>query len=122
MTGLRIEVRAVLVTALTLTLLYLFFRNANLSAVLAVLRETRPGLLASALSAIFTMYAVRAQRWRFLLAPLGGATLGQTFRTTVIGFAASAILPARAGEVLRPYLLARQAQLPLSAVLATVLL
>ena len=31
------------------------------------------------------------------------------FRATVIGFAASFILPARAGEVIRPYFLARQA-------------
>src|SRR4029079_14736415 len=40
----------------------------------------------------------------------------------VIGFAASALLPARAGEVLRPYLLARREQLPPTACFATIIL
>ena len=43
-------------------------------------------------------------------------------RTTVIGFAASALLPARAGEVLRPYLLARRERLNAAAAFATIML
>jgi uncharacterized protein (TIRG00374 family) len=53
--------------------------------------------------------------------------VGQTrfrtvFRATVIGFAALAILPARMGDVLRPYLLARWEGLPTSATFATVVM
>src|SRR5204863_10028486 len=44
------------------------------------------------------------------------------FRTTVIGFAASFLLPARPGEVLRPYLLARHEGLPPTAAFATIIL
>src|SRR4030095_2751412 len=44
------------------------------------------------------------------------------FRTTTIGFAASAVLPARAGEVIRPYLLARQEGLRATATFATIIL
>ena len=44
------------------------------------------------------------------------------FRTTVIGFAALAVLPARVGDVLRPYLLARQEGLPPSATFATIVM
>ena len=44
----------------------------------------------------------------YLLAPIGPTRFRTVFRATVIGFAALAILPARAGDVLRPYLLARQ--------------
>ena len=40
----------------------------------------------------------------------------------MIGFAALAILPARVGDVLRPYLLARQEGLPLPATFATVVM
>src|SRR5204862_182658 len=40
----------------------------------------------------------------------------------VIGFAASFILPARPGEVLRPYLLARREGLPPTAAFATIIL
>jgi uncharacterized protein (TIRG00374 family) len=42
-------------------------------------------------------------------------------RATVIGFAASAVLPARAGEVIRPYLLARREGLSATAAFATIL-
>ena len=41
---------------------------------------------------------------------------------TVIGFAASAVLPARAGEVLRPWLLARKEGLSATAAFATIIL
>ena len=54
--------------------------------------------------------AIRALRWQFLLEPLGGAPFANAFRATAVGFAASALLPARAGEVIRPYFLARQSR------------
>ena len=44
------------------------------------------------------------------------------FRTTVIGFAATFLLPGRVGEVLRPYLLARQEGFSAAATLATVII
>lgn len=55
-----------------------------------------------------------------LLAPLGQTRFGVAFRATVIGFAASAVLPARAGEVIRPYLLARREGLSATAAFATI--
>jgi uncharacterized protein (TIRG00374 family) len=44
------------------------------------------------------------------------------FRTTVIGFAATFLLPARAGEVIRPYLLSRKEGLNATAAFATIIL
>src|SRR5688572_28422689 len=66
-------------------------------------------------------YVVRAERWKYLLVPLGPTRFRTVFRTTVVGFAASAVLPARAGEVIRPYLLARQEGLKATAAIATIL-
>src|SRR5688572_22254406 len=65
-------------------------------------------------------FVVRAERWKYLLEPLGPTRFRTVFRTTVIGFAASAVLPARAGEVIRPYLLARQEGLSATAAFATI--
>ena len=75
------------------------------------------------LSVVLTgvMYLVRAERWQYLLEPLGHTRFWVAFRTTVIGFAASFVLPARAGEVLRPYLLARHEGLPATAAFATII-
>lgn len=83
--------------------------------------NARPGLLLLGVTLTLAMALVRAERWQYLLAPLGPTRFRVAFRTTVIGFAVSFVLPARAGEVLRPYLLARSERLPASAVFATII-
>ena len=63
---------------------------------------------------------MRAERWQYCSDRLGPTRFSIVFRTTVIGFAASAVLPARAGEVIRPYLLARREGLSATAAFATI--
>ena len=116
------RVRAILIFLLTLLLLAFFFRNADWSAVWAETRRARPLLLAAAVAITGATYVLRALRWQYLLAPLGRVHFGIAFRTTVIGFATTFLLPARAGEVIRPYLLARREGLPATAAFATVIL
>ncbi len=85
------------------------------------MRSARADLLLLALALTAAMSLVRAERWQYLLAPLGPTRFWVAFRTTIIGFAASFVLPARAGEVLRPYLLARREGLPATAAFATII-
>jgi uncharacterized protein (TIRG00374 family) len=85
------------------------------------MKSARADLLVVALLLTVVMYVVRAERWQYLLAPLGQTHFGVALRTTIIGFAASFVLPARAGEVLRPYLLARREGLPVTATFATII-
>ena len=105
----RSHVRTIVVLAVALTLITLFLYNVNLWGVLSAITRARPGWLALSLLTTFTNLAIRALRWKFLLEPLGPTTFASAFRATAVGFAASAVLPARAGEVIRPYFLARQA-------------
>jgi uncharacterized protein (TIRG00374 family) len=102
-------------------LLAVFLRNADLARVWTEMTSARPELLGLALVMTVLMYAVRAERWQYLLEPIGPTRYAVAFRTTVIGFAASFVLPARAGEFLRPYLLARREKLPATAAFATVI-
>jgi uncharacterized protein (TIRG00374 family) len=118
---LRAVLRTVLVAALAVGLLAIFFRNADLGRVWEAMQTARADLLAWALILTLGMAFVRAERWQYLLEPIGHTRFWTAFRTTMIGFAASFILPARAGEVLRPYLLARREQLPATAVFATII-
>ena len=118
----RPRVRNVLIFLLTLGLLAFFLRNADMAAVWAETRRARPLLLVGAVIVTALTYALRALRWLYLLAPLGTVHFGVAFRTTVIGFAATFLLPARAGEVIRPYLLARREGLPATAAFATIIL
>ena len=118
----RPPVRTVLIFLLTLGLLAFFLRNADMGAVWAETRRARPLLLVAAILITGATYALRALRWQYLLSPLGHVHFGIAFRTTVIGFAATFLLPARAGEVIRPYLLARREGLPATAAFATIIL
>jgi hypothetical protein len=117
---LRASVRTVLVTALAAGLFAFFIRNADLSRVWTEMRGARTEWLASSVVLTVVMYFVRAERWQYLLAPIGPTRFWVAFKTTVIGFAATSALPARVGEVLRPYLLAKQEALPFTATLATI--
>jgi uncharacterized protein (TIRG00374 family) len=105
----RSHVRTVVVLAVALTLIALFLYNVNLWGVVSAIARARPEWLVLALASTFANLAIRALRWKFLLEPLGPTSFARAFRATTVGFAASAVLPARAGEVIRPYFLARQA-------------
>ena len=105
---------------LAVALLAFFVRNADLTRVWQEVRAARAEMLALAVLVTVAMYFVRAERWQYLLEPLGHTRFWVAFRTTVIGFAATMVLPARAGEVLRPYLLAKREGLPATAAFATI--
>jgi uncharacterized protein (TIRG00374 family) len=118
---LRAALRTIFVAGLAIGLIAIFLRNADLARVWTEMRSARPDLLAFSLVLTAATYFVRAERWQYLLNPLGPTRFWVAFRTTVIGFAASFVLPARAGEVLRPYLLAKEEKLPATAAFATVI-
>jgi uncharacterized protein (TIRG00374 family) len=105
----RSHARTVVVLAIALALVGLFLYNVNLWGVLSAIARARPAWLALSLATMLANLAIRALRWKFLLEPLGATTFASSFRATAVGFAANAVLPARAGEVIRPYFLARQA-------------
>jgi glycosyltransferase 2 family protein len=110
------------VSLLAIALLGWFLRGANLSDVWMHVRGARMDLLAVSLVCVASTLWIRAVRWRLLLAPIGPTRFRSVFRAGVIGFAALAILPARVGDILRPYLLAKQDGLPVSATIATIVM
>ncbi len=68
-------------------------------------------------------FYIRALRWRVLLRPLGEFRLGPLFSSTAIGIGfCNMVLPGRAGEVVKPYLLGRWLGIPLAGLLGSSLL
>ncbi len=118
----RKSLRTVVIVVLSIGLLALFLRGAHLDIVWAEIKQANAWLLALSSGITVLTMVLRALRWQYLLAPIGHAHFGAAFRTTTIGFAASAVLPARAGEVIRPYLLARQEGLSATATFATIII
>jgi len=117
----RQHLRTVIVLLVAGGLLALFLRNTDLREVGAEMSRARLDLVVAALVVTGLTYVLRALRWQYLLVPIGRVRLSQALKATVIGFAASALLPARAGELLRPYLLARKEGLSATATFATVI-
>jgi len=118
----RTHLRTIIVFGLAVALLAWFLRGADLGLVWAELTRGRLDLLLLAVVTTMTTYALRSLRWQYLLAGLGPTRFVVAFRSTVIGFAASFLLPARAGEFIRPYLLAQHERLSATAAFATVVL
>jgi hypothetical protein len=114
--------RTALVTLLAIGLLVWFLRHANLADVWRQVQKARIDLLVAAFGVVASTYWARAVRWQLLLSPIGPTRFRTVFRATVIGFAALGLLPARAGDVLRPYLLSRQEGLSLSSTFATIVI
>ncbi len=117
-----VRVRTTLILLLTAGLLVFFLRNADLAGVWAEMREADPWLLVLGTLVTLATYLLRTWRWQMLLRPIGPAGFATAFRATVIGFSASFLLPARAGEFIRPYLLARREHLSATACFATIVL
>ena len=116
------KLRTALVSLLTAGLLVWFLRHANLADVWDQVRRANPLFLLFGFLFVVSTYWVRAVRWHHMLTPIGPVRFRSTFRATVIGFAALGVLPARAGDVLRPYLLARQEGLSVTATMATIVI
>ena len=100
-------VRTVVVLALAVGLLAVFLWNVDVARVGADIARAQQPWLALSLTTMIVNLAIRSFRWQYLLEPLGDVSFGEAFRATAVGFAASSVLPARAGELIRPYFLAR---------------
>lgn len=109
-------------SVLAIALVGWFLRDASLGDVWMHVRAARVDLLLLGLVFIAATVYVRALRWHHLLVPIGPARFRTIFRAGVIGFAALAVLPARVGDLLRPYLVARQEGMPVVATLATIVM
>lgn len=102
--------------------LFLYFRLGDSgfawTRFVDVLRQVSPGWMTVAISLILGAYVVRAIRWRIMIRPMAPqATIWEITVATFIGFTA-VVLFGRAGEPVRPYLIARKYGLPFSSQIA----
>lgn len=118
----RNRIRAIVVGLVGAALMAFVLRGADLDRLVDAVASARLDLIGLAMLAMVATYLARAVRWCYLLEPLGRVRPGSALRATVMGFAATAILPGRVGEVLRPYVLARRERLSVSAAIGTVVL
>src|SRR5438132_14347717 len=80
---------------------------------LDAVRHANPFLLVLSVLAIYSCYALRALRWKVFQQNLGPSHFATIYAMTLAGFSAVFLL-GRAGEPVRPLLLARKEKLPVS--------
>jgi len=106
--------------ALSAFFLYLAFRNVKFHQLADVFRRIQ--YLWTIPFVIITVYGMylRAVRWRWILKPRYTFSSRRLFPSLIIGFALNSLLPLRAGEFARPFVLSRREKIPYSTILATV--
>ena len=114
------RIRFALTALLAFALLFWLLRSVDPAVVWMHVTAADPLALLAGFFFVAVTFVARAVRWQYLLQPLGTARFRTAFRTTIIGFAILTLLPLRVGDLLRPYLLAKQERLSVSATLATV--
>lgn len=101
--------------------LALWLANVDVRLLADRFLRTRYALALMSIPLVLLSHLVRAWRWQSLLTPIKPAIrMLNLFSAVMVGYAANNIVP-RSGEVLRPYTLHRREQLPLSALIASVI-
>lgn len=118
----RLWRHVVLSLAVSGLFLYLAFRNVPVDELGTALARVHAGWLALAVMVSFVLMVVRAWRWQLELRPLVQVPLARLWVITAVAYLAINLLPARIGEIVRPWLLSRRAQVSFSNVVGNLVL
>jgi uncharacterized protein (TIRG00374 family) len=120
--GLAIRLVGLLIS---LAALWLVIHSVDLGACATVLSHANPIPLAACLAVIATQVVLRSMRWRLLLPPPPGGGHTRVLRIVpvlLVGYLGNAVLPARLGEPIRAYLVARREDLDAAEAFGSVVL
>jgi len=107
---------------ISVTFLYIAFHNVDLNLLYLSIKSTNlPFLIPVVILTVF-FYLIRALRWFHLLEPIKKIGLSSLFSSTVIGFAANCVLPARLGEFIRANYIGRMENISKSSSFATIVI
>ncbi|QPJ64477.1 MAG: flippase-like domain-containing protein [Candidatus Nitrohelix vancouverensis] len=99
--------------------LYYTLHNVSLSDLARSFADVNYIYMIPAVLLMAFSYVCRCWRWRILLSPMKPVDTKGLFSPLMVGYMGN-ILPARAGEILRPYLVSKKYDIPFSGALATI--
>lgn len=106
--------------SLSILLVYLSVRGIDFAGVAGAFGRVDRGYALWAALLMGLMQVLRAYRWGVILRPLAKVNFPALFSVSNVGFLAITALPARLGELARPYLITKRSPLPMSAALGSV--
>ncbi len=102
-------------------LVYLSIRGIDFQGVAEGFRTIHYGYVPPTLALLFLMQLLRSYRWGLILSPLAKIDQLSLFSVTSVGFLAIIAIPARLGELARPYLITKKSSLKMSSALGTII-
>ncbi len=100
---------------------YFSLKNIPFGVLLNHAASINYGWILPAIAACFADFMLSAVRWRMILESAGKINFRTAYHGTMIALMVNCILPGRAGEIVRPVILYRQEEVPLSIGLASVI-
>jgi len=108
--------------AISVICLFIVFRGIDFAKVFDAMKSVN--FLFIAISVILQLAVIwlRAERWKYLLMPVKPLTFKHLVPATMIGFMANNILPARAGEFIRAYVIGKKENISKTSAFATIVI
>ena len=111
----------ILISLICIVLVYLSVRDINLHDVFIALKKIKLSYVIFFILLIILMQYLRSYRWGVILRPMEKIDQISLFSVTSVGFLAIAAIPARIGELARPYLISKRSSIKMSSALGTIL-
>jgi len=118
---LRRQWKLILGLLISAAFLYIGVRSLDLGEVWSQMKSAKYWWILPGVAVYFVGVWCRTWRWHYLLRPLKAVSLRRLFPVVTIGYMGNNVYPARAGEVIRAYVLKRKEGIAISASLATVI-
>lgn len=104
----------------SLVFIGLFLRATRPRELVDALGEANYWWLLPALAVLFVSICIRCLRWALLMRPVKRLSPARLFPYAIIGYMANNLLPARAGELVRAYVLGDRERISKTATLGTI--
>lgn len=113
--------KVILGILISIVLVYLSVRGIKFQDILSDLEKIKLSYVLFFILLVVLMQWLRSYRWGVILQPLEKIDQVSLFSVTSVGFLAIAAIPARIGELARPYLIAQRSNIKMSSALGTIL-
>lgn len=107
--------------AVGLFFVYLSFRGVDPGGIADGLRNAKVSCIPPVLVLVVLIQILRSYRWGIILKPLMAVDQFSLFSVTSVGFLAVVAIPARIGELARPYLISTKTGVSMSSAVGTIL-
>lgn len=115
-------VRYGLAILIAVVALWLSFKDVDLESLVAHMRSANFWWILLGVAVQFVSHAVRAWRWKLFLEPVKAYTsFWSAYKALLAGYGMNNIVP-RAGEIVRPVMLAKRESISIPATLATIVI